>query len=486
MEEFDPNQDINDYKVNDLKKFASNLNLPNRSHKNKQELYEMLVEHARGGTGAAMPTAGRQSAAGQRSPRPTINLNDLAQFPTAAQVIKKGRNGEVTMVRDVSEVGSRSPSPVRAPPAGPMRPPATNGYFNPPQGYPSGQYSEDEYEEGEYTEEDENEDEDEYGQGPDGNYGEGEGREGGGGGYGGYDGDEYGDDEDYDSGEDGGEEYYDQRGPRQPPLPYSAGPRGPHPGGPQQYSVPYQRGPQQYSAGPAPHPGGPQSYPAGPTQYSAGPAAHPGGAQQYSAGPSSHPPGPSSHPPGPTPYSAGPPSGGPTPYSASRTIQNVGQNIQQAGSNIAQNVGQNIQPAGSNIAQNVQQIGSKIGQAGSNVGQQISGKLRQITSPGTCYVPPPINPPQITPGAPLKQNLNSVVSYCYDAVNDLSQLRPNSSQRKTIGQFKDFVDNQGSQTVNKVAANPAQSPNEVYTLGNSCKNIYTPLRERITKGKCYK
>ena len=35
MEEFDPNQDITTYKVSDLKKFSTNINLPNRSNNRK-------------------------------------------------------------------------------------------------------------------------------------------------------------------------------------------------------------------------------------------------------------------------------------------------------------------------------------------------------------------------------------------------------------------------------------------------------------------
>ena len=45
MEEFDPELDLSEYKVNDLRKFATNLNLPNRSNRNKQDLYNMLSEH---------------------------------------------------------------------------------------------------------------------------------------------------------------------------------------------------------------------------------------------------------------------------------------------------------------------------------------------------------------------------------------------------------------------------------------------------------
>ena len=115
-----------------------------------------------------------------------------------------------------------------------------------------------------------------------------------------------------------------------------------------------------------------------------------------------------------------------------------------------------------------------------------------------CYVPPPINPPKTTDKTPIKQGLNSVVSYCYDAVDDLSQLRPDKEQKQTIDQFKNFVGKQGSQIVTKIAPRNVPVSNtapaagnpivaaDVYSLGNSCKNIYGPFRERITKGKCYK
>lgn len=112
---------------------------------------------------------------------------------------------------------------------------------------------------------------------------------------------------------------------------------------------------------------------------------------------------------------------------------------------------------------------------------------------GKCKMPPPpVHIPSINfqQNTPVETN-RQVLNYCTNAIRDLQTLKPTADQEIAIHQFNDFVRVQNSQIQKQLVPknNTPRSRNslisDIATLGNSCKNFYTPLRQQITKDKCY-
>ncbi len=128
---------------------------------------------------------------------------------------------------------------------------------------------------------------------------------------------------------------------------------------------------------------------------------------------------------------------------------------------------------------------------GFNDGAGLSKFFKKIV--GKCNMPPP---PITTPSINFQQNTptdnnRQIVNYCTNAIKDLQKLKPTPEQELAVNQFNDFVRTQNAQIQKQLSIEsdtPSSRNNlisDIATLGNSCRNFYVPLRQQITKDKCY-
>lgn len=124
-------------------------------------------------------------------------------------------------------------------------------------------------------------------------------------------------------------------------------------------------------------------------------------------------------------------------------------------------------------------------------GGSVSNFFKKIV--GKCKTAPvPVNTPSIDfARQTLNDNNRQVQNYCAGAIKDLQTLKPTSEQKIAIQQFNELVQKQNSQIAQQLTLE-GQTPqarnsliSDISTLGNTCKNIYVPLRQQITKDKCY-